>query len=161
VCSARVGRSASCGWPGGALRGLALRACGSGPVGCVGTWSARFVPLKPVTKRASAVGQGTVIVKMTVFECAVVYPRHFVCEVPRGQRPPKFLIEHHRGITAIARDYAAQWPEVIMAHSGFWCVIDLDCEPRFRCSIRRRKTSVEPRGVDAAQSEEFAIPEFS
>jgi hypothetical protein len=104
-----------------------------GPVGCADTGSARFVPSKPVTKRAIAVGRGTVIAKMTVFECAAVHPRHFVCEVPRGHRPPKFLIEHHRGITAITHDYAARWPEVIMAHSGFWCVID---PSRWRAAVQ-------------------------
>jgi hypothetical protein len=60
-----------------------------------------------------------VVATVTVFECAAVHPSHFVCEVPRGERPPKFLIEQHRGIAAIAEHYAAQWQEHIAARSGF------------------------------------------
>jgi hypothetical protein len=47
-----------------------------------------------------------------------------VSEVPRVQRQPQFLIKQHRGITAIADHNAAQWPEVIVARSGYRCVID-------------------------------------
>jgi hypothetical protein len=65
-----------------------------------------------------------VIATVTVFECASVHPSHFVSEVPRGQRPPKFLIEQHRGITAIADHDAAHRPEVIAARSWYMCVID-------------------------------------
>jgi hypothetical protein len=95
-----------------------------GPIDSADTGLAPFAPLKPITKRASTVGQGTVVATVTVFECAAVHPSHFMREVPRRQRPPKFLIKQHRGITAIADHYAAQRPEVIMARSGFWCVID-------------------------------------
>jgi len=95
-----------------------------GPVGSADTGSAPFVPLKPVTKCASAVGQGTVIATVTVFKCAAVHPSNFVSEVPRVQRQPQFLIKQHRGITAIANHNAAQWPEVIVARSGYRCVID-------------------------------------
>jgi hypothetical protein len=79
--------------------------------------------LKPVTKRASAVGQGVVVATVSVFEFASVHPSHFVCEIPRGQRPPQFLIEQHRGITAIDH-CVAQSPQVIAARSGCKCVIE-------------------------------------
>ena len=66
---------------------------GVGPVGSADTGYMPFVPLKPVTKQASAVGQGMVVATVTVFEFASVHPSHFVCRVQRGQRPPQFLIE--------------------------------------------------------------------
>jgi hypothetical protein len=71
-----------------------------------------------------------------VFEFASVHPSHFVCRVQRGQRPPQFLIEQHRGITAIADHGAARGPKVIADHgaargpkviadrSGCKCVIE-------------------------------------
>jgi hypothetical protein len=65
-----------------------------------------------------------VVATVTVFEFASVHPSHFVCEVPRGQRPPQFLIEQHRGITAIADHCAAQGPQAIAARSGCKCVIE-------------------------------------
>jgi hypothetical protein len=96
-----------------------------GPVGGADTGSVPFVPLKPVTKRASAVGQGTVVGTVTVFEYASVHPSYFVCRVQRGQRPPQFLIEQHRGITAIADHCAARGAKVIADRSGCRCVIEL------------------------------------
>jgi hypothetical protein len=84
-----------------------------GLVGGADTGSATFFPLKPVPKRTSAVGEGLVVATVTVFEYASVHPGHFLCAVQRSQRPPQFLIEQHRGITAIADHCAAQGPNVI------------------------------------------------
>ena len=95
-----------------------------GPVSCADTWSAVFVPLKPVTKRASAVSQGMVVATVTVFEYASVHPSHFLSAVQRGQRPPQFLIDQHRGITAIAVHCVAHGPKVTAARSGCTCVIE-------------------------------------
>ena len=55
----------------------------------------------------------SVVARVTVFEYASVHPSHFVGRVQRGQRPPQFLIEQHRGITAIASHWAAQRPKVL------------------------------------------------
>jgi hypothetical protein len=83
-----------------------------------------FVPLKPVTKQASAVGQGMVVATVTVFEFASVHPSHFVGRIQRGERPPQFLIEQHRGITAIADHCGVRGPTVIVDRSGCKCVIE-------------------------------------
>src|SRR5258705_9624182 len=109
-----------------------------GPVGSADTRYVPFVQLKPLTKRASAVGQGMMVATVIVFEFASVHPSHVVCGVQRGQPPPEFLIEQHRGITAISDHCAAQRPKLIAAHGGCQCVIEppRDCVPRFRCSIR-------------------------
>ena len=52
------------------------------------------------------------VATVTVFAYASVHPRHFVCTVQRGQRPPQFLIEQHPGA------------KVIADHSGYRCVIE-------------------------------------
>jgi hypothetical protein len=65
-----------------------------------------------------------VVAIVTVFEVASVHPSHFVCWVLRGQRPPQFLIEQHRGITAIADHCAARGPTLIADRSGCKCVIE-------------------------------------
>jgi len=54
-----------------------------------------------------------VVATVTVFEYASVHASHFWGAVQRSQRPPQFLIEQHRGITAVADHYAAQGPNVI------------------------------------------------
>jgi hypothetical protein len=95
-----------------------------GPVGGADTGYVRFVPLKPVTKRASAVGQGTVVATVTVFEYASVHPGHFACRLQRGQRPPQFLIDQRRGIAAIADHCAARASKAIADRSGCECVIE-------------------------------------
>ena len=59
-----------------------------------------------------------VVATVTVFEFASVHPSHFVCRVQRGQRPPQFLIEQHRGITAVADHCAARGPTVIADRGG-------------------------------------------
>jgi hypothetical protein len=66
-----------------------------------------------------------VVATVTVFEYASVHPSYFVCRVQRGQRPPQFLIEQHRGITAIADHCAARGAKVIADRSGCRCVIEL------------------------------------
>jgi hypothetical protein len=95
-----------------------------GPVSSADTGSAPFVPLKPVAIRASAVGEGLVIARVTVFEYASVHPSHIVCDVQRGQRTPEFLVEQHRGKTAIADHCAAQRPKVIAPPGRYKCVIE-------------------------------------
>jgi hypothetical protein len=65
-----------------------------------------------------------VVATVAVFERASVHPSHFVCGVQPDQRPPQFLIEQHRRITAIADHCAAQRPNVIAARSGCRCVIE-------------------------------------
>src|SRR3954454_19320604 len=82
-----------------------------------------FVPSKPVTERAVAVGQGMVVAIVTVVKFASVHPSHFARRLQRGQRPPQFLIEEHRGITAIADHTAARRPIVVADRSGCKCVI--------------------------------------
>lgn len=64
------------------------------------------------------------VATVTVFEYASVHPSHFLCAVQRSQRPPQFLIEQHRGITAIADHCAAQGPNVIAARGWCKCVIE-------------------------------------
>ncbi|WP_457143980.1 hypothetical protein [Mycobacterium sp. URHB0021] len=48
-----------------------------GPVGIADMGYVPFVPSKPVTERAVAVGQGMVVAIVTVVEFASVHPSHF------------------------------------------------------------------------------------
>ena len=83
------------------------------------------------------------VATVTVFEYASVHPSHFLCAVQRSQRPPKFLIEQHRGITAIADHCAAHGPNVIAARG--WCT-------RGWCKCEIEPLLIVSRGSDAVSA---------